>query len=183
MRFRFSPSLPPLPYSDAPNVVTCIQVPILSLSLCVCGSDPSVSVLPVLTSLSMLLPVFSSSVMWYSCHLVLLFPPLLSSCLLSAFSASPFCFSPLPLLFCFSPLLLSPLAACDGPTIPRDWAVARWLCSEVGVSCIPLSIFYTEQNKNLAANYVRFTFGKAAGNMDKVKERLMANKHVLAPDA
>jgi len=42
----------------------------------------------------------------------------------------------------------------------RDWSLARWLCVDIGVCCIPPSSFCSPQTKHLVANYLRFAFCK-----------------------
>eukprot|EP01042_Synura_sphagnicola_P001579 gene1579-1834_t len=63
-----------------------------------------------------------------------------------------------------------------GPTgespVTRDWAFARWLTAEVGVTPIPPSAFYTPLNKPLAANLARFAFCKTDATLDEARVRL-----------
>jgi len=47
------------------------------------------------------------------------------------------------------------------PGESRDWVLARWLTSEMGVACIPPSPFYCEKNKPLAYNLLRFAFAQS----------------------
>lgn len=42
----------------------------------------------------------------------------------------------------------------------RDWAFARWMTCEHGVTNIPPSAFYTPENQKLAANLARYAFCK-----------------------
>ena len=54
----------------------------------------------------------------------------------------------------------------------RDYDVARWLTSEVGVAAIPPSAFYCEEHKDIAADYTRFCFVKRDEELLEAKERL-----------
>lgn len=54
-----------------------------------------------------------------------------------------------------------PTPAMPTPAMPRDWALARWLTQEVGVTAIPPSAFYSLPNVPLAKNYLRFAFCKS----------------------
>lgn len=56
--------------------------------------------------------------------------------------------------------------------VTRDWAVARWLTREVGVSPIPPSAFYCRANKHLAADYSRFAFCKTDADIEECGARL-----------
>ena len=55
-------------------------------------------------------------------------------------------------------LLETTPAAPDGVT--RDWALCRYLAIEGGVIAIPASPFFSDANKHLGADYVRFAFCK-----------------------
>jgi len=44
--------------------------------------------------------------------------------------------------------------------VSRDWALCRYLAFEAGVIAIPASPFFSEGNKHLGENYVRFAFCK-----------------------
>ena len=44
--------------------------------------------------------------------------------------------------------------------VTKDWAFARWLTAEIGVTPIPPSAFYTDETKHLAADFARFAFCK-----------------------
>jgi aspartate/methionine/tyrosine aminotransferase len=46
----------------------------------------------------------------------------------------------------------------DGLPVTRDWAFARWLTVERGITPIPPSAFYTPETKHLAANLGKFNF-------------------------
>ena len=60
----------------------------------------------------------------------------------------------------------------DDQTVTRDWALCRWLTSEVGVSPIPPSTFYCDENKHLAANFARFAFCKKEEDIEECGRRL-----------
>jgi aspartate/methionine/tyrosine aminotransferase len=48
----------------------------------------------------------------------------------------------------------------NGKPVTRDYALCRWMTSELGVSPIPPSAFYAPEYKHLAQNYARFAFCK-----------------------
>ena len=54
----------------------------------------------------------------------------------------------------------------------RDIAVSKWLTSEVGVTAIPPSPFYSEPHKYLTDNLARFTFCKTDELLDEAVLRL-----------
>ena len=54
----------------------------------------------------------------------------------------------------------------------RDWALCRWLAYEGGVIAIPASPFFSEANKHLGANYVRFAFCKGDDTIREASEKL-----------
>lgn len=64
-----------------------------------------------------------------------------------------------------------------GPTgespVTRDWAFARWLTAEVGVTPIPPSAFYTSERRVLAENLARFAFCKTEPALAEAKKRLL----------
>eukprot|EP00041_Stephanoeca_diplocostata_P017470 m.352769 g.352769 ORF g.352769 m.352769 type:complete len:484 (-) comp20711_c0_seq4:142-1593(-) len=53
------------------------------------------------------------------------------------------------------------------PVLSRDIQAATWLTQEVGVATIPLSPFYTEENKHLADKFLRFSFCKSEGDIER----------------
>eukprot|EP01035_Chromulina_nebulosa_P022031 gene22031-28516_t len=63
-----------------------------------------------------------------------------------------------------------------GPTgetpVTRDWAFARWLTIDVGVTPIPPSAFYIPTTKQLARNMARFAFCKTDDALILADERL-----------
>ena len=61
--------------------------------------------------------------------------------------------------------------ACPGG-VPKDWALCRYLAYEGGVIAIPASPFYSEPNKALAANYIRFAFCKGDDTLEEACERI-----------
>ena len=54
----------------------------------------------------------------------------------------------------------------------RDWALCRWLAIEGGVIAIPSSPFFSAENKELGAKYVRFAFCKADSTLDEASEKI-----------
>ena len=61
--------------------------------------------------------------------------------------------------------------------VTRDWAFARWLTVEHGVTSIPMSAFYTVENAKLAANLSRFAFCKTDKALDEGGKRLTGLLH------
>jgi aspartate/methionine/tyrosine aminotransferase len=59
--------------------------------------------------------------------------------------------------------------------ITRDWALCRWLTCDVGVSPIPPSAFYSQENKDLAADFARFAFCKKEEDLDECAKRFALN--------
>jgi aspartate/methionine/tyrosine aminotransferase len=55
-------------------------------------------------------------------------------------------------------------------SIARDYQFCRWLPEAVGLAAIPTSAFYSEKNKHLAGNYVRFAFCKKETSLQAAKE-------------
>jgi len=58
------------------------------------------------------------------------------------------------------------------PQMTRDWALCRWLAIEGGVIAIPSSPFFSEENKELGANYVRFAFCKADSTLEEASDKI-----------
>ena len=54
----------------------------------------------------------------------------------------------------------------------RDWALCRWFAIEGGVIAIPSSPFFSEENKELGANYVRFAFCKADSTLEEASDKI-----------
>ena len=69
-------------------------------------------------------------------------------------------------------LLETTPAAPDG--VPRDWALCRYLALEGGVIAIPASPFFSDGNKHLGANYVRFAFCKGDDTLLLAAEKMEA---------
>jgi len=56
--------------------------------------------------------------------------------------------------------------------MPRDWALARYLTKEVGVTAIPPSAFYSDETKHLASNTLRFAYCKGNDTILEAHQRL-----------
>ncbi|KAL9053352.1 MAG: hypothetical protein Q9206_003956 [Seirophora lacunosa] len=54
----------------------------------------------------------------------------------------------------------------------RDWKVCYYMCQELGVSSIPGSAFFLDQNAEMGFNYVRFVVCKTDDQIDFAKARL-----------
>lgn len=54
----------------------------------------------------------------------------------------------------------------------RDYAICRWLTTEIGVTAIPPSAFYSPENKAMAANMIRICFCKTDETLDAARDRL-----------
>jgi kynurenine--oxoglutarate transaminase/cysteine-S-conjugate beta-lyase/glutamine--phenylpyruvate transaminase len=63
-------------------------------------------------------------------------------------------------------------AAMPTNPMPRDWALSRWLTKKVGVTAIPPSAFYSEENVPLAQNLLRFAFCKGDDTLREAQTRL-----------
>lgn len=63
----------------------------------------------------------------------------------------------------------------QGDDEPRDFAVCRWLTSEIGVAAIPPTAFYSPNHKHLAEHLVRFCFCKTDAVLDEGSRRLTVN--------
>ena len=55
---------------------------------------------------------------------------------------------------------------------PRDFKLAWWLIMEVGVAAIPPTEFYSEERKDVAADWLRFAVCKEDEVLEQAKERL-----------
>lgn len=62
---------------------------------------------------------------------------------------------------------------------PRDYAMCRWLTTEMGVTAIPPSAFYSQENKHLAENHIRICFCKTDDTLNQAKERLQHLKKYI----
>ena len=71
-----------------------------------------------------------------------------------------------------SPALRSPSRALACLQMTRDWALCRWFAIEGGVIAIPSSPFFSEENKELGANYVRFAFCKADSTLEEASDKI-----------
>lgn len=49
----------------------------------------------------------------------------------------------------------------------RDFKFTKWLSKNVKLQCIPFSVFFTEEDKSIAEDYVRFCFFKVILNLFK----------------
>eukprot|EP01040_Poterioochromonas_malhamensis_P004423 gene4423-4741_t len=65
----------------------------------------------------------------------------------------------------------------DGNPVTRDWAFARWLTIEKGITPIPPSAFYTQETKDRAANLARFAFCKTDDLLEEAKKRFHLVNH------
>merc|ERR1719453_2790295 len=63
-------------------------------------------------------------------------------------------------------------AAPNGVT--RDHALCRWLAHEGGVIAIPASPFFSDANKALGENYVRFAFCKSDETLRLASDKMVA---------
>lgn len=54
----------------------------------------------------------------------------------------------------------------------RDYRFTKWMTKNMGLQGIPPSAFYSEKNKPLAENYVRYCFMKKDENLQKASELL-----------
>jgi kynurenine---oxoglutarate transaminase / cysteine-S-conjugate beta-lyase / glutamine---phenylpyruvate transaminase len=64
--------------------------------------------------------------------------------------------------------------APNGQTPTRDWAFARWLTEDAGITPIPPSAFYTPERSALAANLARFAFCKRDETLVEADRRFIA---------
>ena len=62
--------------------------------------------------------------------------------------------------------------------VTRDWAFARWLTVEHGVTPIPPSAFYTSETRHLAKNLARFAICKKDETLEEARTRLAKLKNV-----
>eukprot|EP00732_Lithocolla_globosa_P002187 Lithocolla_globosa_v1_NODE_1362_length_2632_cov_5.112534.p1 type:complete len:420 gc:universal NODE_1362_length_2632_cov_5.112534:768-2027(+) len=62
---------------------------------------------------------------------------------------------------------------------PRDWAIAKWLTTDIGVAAIPPSAFYSPQFAHLSRGYVRFAFCKTDATLDEAILRLQKLKKFI----
>lgn len=58
--------------------------------------------------------------------------------------------------------------------VPRDWALCRWLALEGGVIAIPSSPFFSDTNKALGSNFIRFAFCKSDETLIEAARRIKA---------
>jgi kynurenine--oxoglutarate transaminase/cysteine-S-conjugate beta-lyase/glutamine--phenylpyruvate transaminase len=70
----------------------------------------------------------------------------------------------------------------SGPSMPRDWALCRWLAKEVGVVAIPPSAFYQEADRHLAKDMARFAFCKEDASLEEACKRLLKVRQFLKKD-
>jgi aspartate/methionine/tyrosine aminotransferase len=56
--------------------------------------------------------------------------------------------------------------------VKDDFQFARWLATEVGVTCIPASPFYQETDKELGKHFERFAVCKMDETLAAAAERL-----------
>ncbi|GAM17936.1 hypothetical protein SAMD00019534_011110, partial [Acytostelium subglobosum LB1] len=58
----------------------------------------------------------------------------------------------------------------------RDWNVCRWLTTDIGVTAIPPSAFYSIEHEQEGANYARFCFCKKDDVLDRANSSLLKLK-------
>lgn len=56
------------------------------------------------------------------------------------------------------------------PQMTRDWACCRWLAIEHGIIAIPCSPFFSEENRGMSENLVRFAFCKTDDTLQEAAE-------------
>lgn len=56
----------------------------------------------------------------------------------------------------------------------RDISVTEYLTTEKGVTGLPIHGFYSEENRHLSDNLLRFAFCKTDQEIELAKERLFA---------
>lgn len=54
----------------------------------------------------------------------------------------------------------------------KDYKFTKWMTKNVGLQGIPPTAFYSEPNKHLAENFVRYCFFKKDENLQKAAEIL-----------
>lgn len=81
------------------------------------------------------------------------------------------------------PAFLALSSPAAGATMPRDWALCRWLTEEVKVAAIPPSAFFEGADKALAANMARFAFCKEDASIEEAVRRLAAVRGALRTGA
>jgi kynurenine aminotransferase len=62
---------------------------------------------------------------------------------------------------------------------PRDFKLAWFLIQEFGVAAIPPTAFYTDANKTIVEDYLRFAFCKPDEILEQAKERLRGLKKYI----
>jgi kynurenine aminotransferase len=62
---------------------------------------------------------------------------------------------------------------------PLDYKFCRWLTMEIGVTAIPPSSFYDEENAHLSKDLARFCFCKTDATLQEAKKRLSKLKEIL----
>lgn len=60
----------------------------------------------------------------------------------------------------------------DDKSVEYDVRFNNWMMQKKGVSAIPMSVFYSEANKYLGSNYLRFCFFKEDSTLDMAYEKL-----------
>lgn len=69
------------------------------------------------------------------------------------------------------------------PSMPRDWALCRYLALEHGVLLIPASPFFSPADRQLGSSLVRVAFCKTDETLERAAERLAAFGARHAPSA
>lgn len=54
----------------------------------------------------------------------------------------------------------------------KDYRFTKWMIKNVGIQGIPPTVFYSDEHKNLAENYVRYCFFKKDENLQKAADVL-----------
>ncbi|KAF2070897.1 hypothetical protein CYY_007780 [Polysphondylium violaceum] len=58
----------------------------------------------------------------------------------------------------------------------HDWNVCRWLTTDIGVTAIPPSSFYSDEHAPLSTNYARFCFCKKEEVLETARQNLLKVK-------
>lgn len=63
----------------------------------------------------------------------------------------------------------------------HDYNVCRYLTSVIGVAALPMSAFYSDENKHIGEKYARFAFCKTEEVLDAARLKLKAVKQLVQP--
>jgi aspartate/methionine/tyrosine aminotransferase len=79
------------------------------------------------------------------------------------------------------PMIPGPSEEEPGKMENYDYALCRWLTTEIGITLIPPSAFFAAENAGMSKTWVRICFAKTEETLEETKRRLAKLRPFLKP--